>query len=487
MAIPKANVGFHIGVACLGCGGQLELQENFFSLQCSFCGSALRVIRPDSPPVFLINARKSTREIRFQVDRYLKQHLLPLTRSDFTIRQIFYPYWKIDAISLRLKEQKTVRNSGTEYNYGETAFYGLSPAAAATASAGGDLSIQETRIKASLAPFAATRTAASYISGLPTSLGLRTEYIKAVPFSADMATADCEYFPVTSSWEQITANLIRSADHQARLDAGSGGMARHELFHVAGSIVYFPYFLAQSDTASDLDFFIVDGVSGRVVFAGPIPAVPLGENSSTESLLNFPRLKVDFHRCQNCGIDLPTDHSAIYICPNCHTVISLDNNQQLTGGVHLAEIEGRSSDRLFPFWSFEVSSDIVRRLLNPLTDRLVSNRLLVPGFRTSNFEAFYRLCRRITGSFSNLPLKSVDSYSERFLQVDYGLMEALAMGEMFLYREAVVKDPSIGAGRVRLNPSRVGLVYVPFQARNYFYVDLINGDITFEKSLPEDS
>ncbi|MFQ5584640.1 MAG: hypothetical protein ACE5GL_09420, partial [Calditrichia bacterium] len=83
--------GFFIGVTCPDCGGELELEENFFVTRCCHCDSVHRIVMPDIPMVYLIPAKISKREARFSIDRYLKKKSLPLTSSNFQLKRLYYP------------------------------------------------------------------------------------------------------------------------------------------------------------------------------------------------------------------------------------------------------------------------------------------------------------------------------------------------------------------------------------------------------------
>jgi predicted RNA-binding Zn-ribbon protein involved in translation (DUF1610 family) len=483
MNLKKPKAGFYIGVTCPGCGGELELQENFFSLECSYCGSVLRILMPDTPPVYLISAQKQRREVRFQVDRYLKTNILPLTRSDFSIRRIYYPYWKIDAIRLKVYEEKIQQPDRQKVSYGDLMFPGVGAVAIRSALAANTSLTEERKIKVSLSPYTATQAAGPAVTGLPASLGLRTEYIKAIPFSAESCDEEYEYLPVTIPWDTVCSNLTRSVALKAGLNAGPGRRAKSELFHPVGSLIYFPYIFAQSDTGGDANFFIVDGISGRVVYAGSPPESENIPETISDSLACFSQLKVDFHRCCNCGLDLPATRSSVYICHNCHTVTSLDKNRVLSDGMSAAVPERRCADNQFPFWSFRISPEEIGKITSMHVGSEPPDQLLVPGFRISNFEAMRRLCQRMTRGCARMSMQPIDKHDHRFLPVEISMTEALTLAEILLYREMLVKNPDLTADSTKIRPEQVGLVYVPFHPEYYFYVDSVIGSVTFEKSL----
>ena len=112
----KNQSGFYIGVSCPGCGGELKLEDEFFVLACGHCGSVLRVTMPEIPPAYLVSARVTEREARFAIDRYLKENGLPLTDSSLQFKRIYYPYWKVDAVLLKVRNRIETREHGCDEN-----------------------------------------------------------------------------------------------------------------------------------------------------------------------------------------------------------------------------------------------------------------------------------------------------------------------------------------------------------------------------------
>ncbi|MEE8577598.1 MAG: hypothetical protein V3T31_10120, partial [candidate division Zixibacteria bacterium] len=49
--------GFYIEVTCPGCGGTLDLDTDFFVLECTHCGSVHRVVMPEAPAAYMISAK----------------------------------------------------------------------------------------------------------------------------------------------------------------------------------------------------------------------------------------------------------------------------------------------------------------------------------------------------------------------------------------------------------------------------------------------
>ncbi|MCP4567040.1 MAG: hypothetical protein GY841_05605 [FCB group bacterium] len=478
----KAKAGFHIGVTCPGCGGELELQKDYFSLECPHCGSVLRLKMPEKPPAYILPARKNKREIRFQVDRWLKQNGLPLTRSEFTLRRIYAPYWKIEAIRLKVGHMKTRQEVGqsnfltTQLDYHGVFQYGRAIGKALTRG-GGD----QVRTKVKLSPFTSTVTAGPPLAGMPASIGMRSEYIKAYPFSRDRADDQFEYLPVAVPWNQIIEQAQKSVSHKARLNAGVGGKAHSELFNPTGSLIYFPYFIVDSETGDSNVRLFLDGLSGRIEHADHNPRDwETGEGMSPASG-DWGELTVDFHRCGNCGVDLPADQSSVYICQNCHEVTVLDSDLGIHDGIVSASLNG--DDQQFPFWSLTIPPDILVQAGLSLPGNNPPERLVVPAFKIRNFDALARLCRRMTLTLPEMTTTAVKQYDQKFMPAAIGLSEAIAMAEIILHTAVLGKGRSLPDASMEFIPDRVGLVYAPFHPQNYFFVDSVLGTVTFEKCL----
>jgi len=66
---------------------------------------------PDTPAAFMAQSGVADHEIRFHIDRYLKQNDLPLTGSTLQVKRLYYPYWKVDATVLKLRNKTEVKKS----------------------------------------------------------------------------------------------------------------------------------------------------------------------------------------------------------------------------------------------------------------------------------------------------------------------------------------------------------------------------------------
>ncbi|MDD4051177.1 MAG: hypothetical protein PHR28_04665 [candidate division Zixibacteria bacterium] len=332
--VRRPEGGFSIGIACPGCGGELNLQDDYFSLTCIHCGSVLRIETPETPPVYIIKNRKQDHEARFQIDRFLKENGLPLARSGYALSRLYVPYWKIDAIRLKVSRAlpaPPVPDDGLSDRYDlESELFGLGVTGASTYSrpAGESRPRQVT-----LSPFTVTQAAGNDVDGIPFSIGLRTEYITMTPFSSEENDDGARFLPATASWSDIVAGLSRSAAKRAILESGLGGVEKWELFHPVGSLIYFPYLAAVAETGQDRRHFLLDGLTGRVVHSEEGPGAIEQLTSAETAVPEGGRLRVVFHRCGVCGVDLPATRSSVYRCHNCGTTASLETNHIFRGGL----------------------------------------------------------------------------------------------------------------------------------------------------------
>ena len=458
----KRRSGFFIGVTCPACGADLEIQENFFVLTCHHCGSAMRIVMPETPPAYIIKSKFGPVEARFHLDHHCKQNSLPLTPSDLFLTGIYYPYWKVTAVLLKLRnriEERTV-SSETEYEP--------------------DTSIQIRKSEISLNPFSVTFGAGTKDNTIPYSLGMRTDYLKMFPFSNDNVEQNFSCLPVLREWDDVQGNLKKNIAGLGSLVQADFGKNKTEYFHARGALVFFPYYTAEDDFSGKRHRFIIDAVTGRVSSSsneesGPRPGAPL------KGIFDFGRLTVEPHRCSNCGIDLPSEQSFVYICRNCQKLTFLENNPLLKSTICGATQTSRKGAQNFPFWAFRLSESQKRELQVLFGGIYQSDFLVVPAFRISNFEALYRLSKRISSALPKISLAEIDSTDSRFGSVSVGPGEASSLAEIIIYRERLSRSAS--AAPSPFSPQEIFLFYAPFHLENYFFVDSVLNAVTFEKSL----
>jgi DNA-directed RNA polymerase subunit RPC12/RpoP len=482
----RPKTGFFIGVTCPGCGADLELQSDFFVLECAHCGSVLRIIMPEAPPAYVVVGAKDSREIRFHLDRYLKTGGLPLTGPGYSIRRIFYPYWKTDAILLKVKEKHQVSPPASTSMLTSNVSYGdlfdLGNMVSDTISQSSGEAIIEHSVEASLTPYMVTTAAGPTIDGLPSDLGLRAEYVGMRPFKSDAVSPDDEFHPVTVRWKDTLARISKSMSLNRMSYSGSERTLQKQIFRPRCSVIYFPFFICETGSGSGARRYVIDGLSGRVLSSADDDSDEDSASSDSTPATEFGELTVTFHRCPTCGVDLPPTRSCVYICHNCQSVVALDQGEAPRGGIRLAQGENVGGDTMFPFWLLTLSDYEVGRIAKSSALAGAPDVLVVPAFRMSNFGEMRKLCQRITCAMPNIPTMPAESYSRNFLPVEIGISEAVTLADVCLYCEDVTKRSELSPDEVALSPRDVGLVFVPFRPQSYFYVDSIINAVTFAKS-----
>ncbi len=368
-ATKKSKGGFFIEVTCPGCGGALDLDSDFFVLECNHCGSVHRVVMPDIPSAYLIQSRVDRRQARFSIDRFLKKRSLPLTGSGMHLKQLYYPYWKVDAILFRLRNKVYERVIAEENEYRDAV-----------------VSTQE-RTEINLSPYTTTRAAGIPFEGIPVSIGMRAEYTRMLPYAQENVEQEFDCLPVTSSWEDVRKSLLLNVGLIADIDETNYGSNVTELFHPRASLVYFPFIVMESYTQKGFNRYVVDGVSGRVLdHVTDIETEGDCEYPDSPSI-EFGALTVEHHRCPNCGVDLPAAQSYIYVCHNCHELVVLGDHGQVAKELQAAAGPDDARDRMFPFWSLSLPPDGAEQLRRMFGGIHSSDRLIIPAFRTQNFDA----------------------------------------------------------------------------------------------------
>jgi hypothetical protein len=493
-AATKTKSGFFIGVGCPGCGGRLQIERDFFVLSCEHCGSAIRLVMPDIPAAFMMRSRVTDIQLRPHVDRYLKKHGLPLTGSQLTTKKLYYPYWKIDATVLKLRNKTETRAIMSEYE-GEV-----------------EHTVEMDKSSVSVSPYHLTVTAGAEMEGIPETIGIRSQTMQVIPFSRANVEDGFDTLPVFRRWESVRDTIRQSADTLSHISPADFGENLTRVFNPVFSLVYFPYFLAEcyDDTYRR---FVVDGLSGRVLtviypesedassesdgadhsaedtlgqmVARDISVHTEHENSELAPRVEFGQLDVEFHRCHNCGTDLPPELSHVYICSNCHHLQLLNGAGGRLEDLQAVAAESERDSKLVPFWWLRVPEIMAGAFGNLLGGVDHSERMYVPAIRSANFEGIYKLARRMSAAHLRMSSSSIDRMDQRFLSVRVGLAEAIALAEMIVYRELVERGFRLPEEEIEIQPKEFGLVFVPFHLESYFYVDSALNAIGMERTLIE--
>lgn len=457
LAARKPSAGFSVGVTCPGCGANVLLEDNFFVLECNHCGSILRVIPPDAPPAYVIRPLKAKQEIRFLLDRYCRDNSLPSLSPGSPSQLIYYPYWKIDAATLRVRSTVYDVDFGNQENPD-------------------DRQTEERELTTvNLSPFITTSPAGATVRGVPHALGLRAEYIRMTPFVEGTIPDDASCIPVTRKLQDAAGLATRAAESIGKIHQDGSVRNETRLFHPTGSIVYFPYYLIDSYSTGVQHRYVADGVTGRIVGDEPITSeVELMREDLTA--LAFGALTVHLHRCSNCGVDLPMSRSSVYQCHNCQRVEFFDNHPALNREIGIVGKQGRA-DALFPFWSLRFASEI----MSIFGGSNHTNRIVIPAFDLRNLESAYRLAKRMTTASSHLPVEQLRAIDRQHIPVTRSLSESLTLLEVLWYRELAGRDAARNQDYVTPEPGEIRLFFAPFHEERYFFVDSVLQAVTFER------
>ena len=460
------RTGFYIGVTCPGCGGKLELENDFSILTCTHCDSILRVVMPDRPPAFLALPKMNHLELKFHLDRYLKQQQLPLTNSSLAFKRLLYPYWKTDAILLRVRNKVYERMVGedTEYSRAEM--------------------IKQEKREISLSPYGHTLPAAQLVEGIPVSLGLRNEYLKVVPYAPENIPGEYDSLPVITSWAEALTQVDKSVNYMSHLSVPEFGRNVTELYQPRGSIVYFPFIIAECYGKDHYQRFTVDCVTGRILDFHTEPP-PLDQDHLAQPLqLEYGELDIAFHRCSECGDDLKPIKSYVSICDNCQYINFSETRPSHFEGVFYAEMDRSPEIEYFPFWSFRLPPDTAGEIRQLFGGIFKSDWLTLPAFKNRHFESMYRLSKRASSALPQINLSSeLPERLERFHPVTVSPQQAGMLSEVVIRRRQL-RDSSSSRPELSLDTTNLEsrLVYLPFRPEQYFYVDALIEGITFERS-----
>lgn len=460
------KTGFYIGVSCPGCGSKLELEDDFSVLVCDHCESVLRVLMPESPPAYLARPKATEREIRFCLDRHLKNNDLPLSNSSLTFKRLLYPYWKTDAILLKVRNRvyEKVIGQDTEYSKAQV--------------------LKQEKREIALSPYSHSGPAAQPIDGLPVSMGLRGEYLEVLPFATENIPDNFTPLPIVTDWPQALAAVEKSVGHMNSLSAPGFGRNLTELFHPRGSVVYFPYLIAECYGNDNFQRFIIDGVTGKIVNHVSRPPALDNSDDHTPIDLSFGELDIAFHRCEECGDDLKPERTFVCICANCQHTNFCGEKPDRFDGVHLADIEPGKDTEFFPFWSFNLPKNSSREISRLFGGIFKSDWLTIPAFRNKHFESMYRLSKRITAALPEINLTTeLPVTTASFLPVSVSHGEAQTLARVVIQRRRL-KDSSTLKRDIGFDPKALDcrLIYIPFKPEHYFCVDAVIGSVTFEKS-----
>jgi hypothetical protein len=460
----KAKRGFYIAASCPACGAELELESDFLTTSCSSCNSVLRIHTPSTPPAYLVRAKFLDKDARFHVDRHLKSNAEPLTDSFDSVQGFYVPYWKVDAILLRLRHRKETRIIYEENTNIET-------------------TIEQKKVETTLSPYDITIAAGGLPEIIPHSLGERTEYVKTMPYSEEHIQSGFELLNIETPWQDAITSANRAVDQLNHVSANEFGVNISLLLRPVLSLINFPYYIAEANVRGKHKSFLLDGLTGRIVYDCDYDISEQLQIADRQQSAELGRLGVELHRCSNCGEQLPDTRSYVYVCRNCRQLMVFEDCPELNRRILSVRGTANANDRYFPFWMFKLPAKQRKVLRVRFGASENSGVMCVPAFRIKNFEAMYRLTQRISAATSKLSMFESRELKEDYLPVAVGIAEAGALAHAALMRESVGKTEELPRILADLPFEEVSLFYAPFHPESYFMVDSYLGAVTFEKSL----
>src|SRR3990172_9311849 len=220
--------GFYIGVGCPGCGGALEIDADLFVTSCTHCGSPLRLVLPDSPPAYILPNQLSLQEARTKIDRRLKSQGLPLTGSSLHFKQIYYPYWKVEAMLLRCRNRQEKISVQIDDSTGE------------------EIVDYKKNSQVSLSPYHHTVGAAVQLDGVPDSIGIRGQSLKMAPFKASEVDEGFDILEVCRSPQEVLKTVELSVSRMNTIDLAEFGENFTKIYNPETSLIFFPYCIAEN-------------------------------------------------------------------------------------------------------------------------------------------------------------------------------------------------------------------------------------------------
>ncbi len=414
---------------------------------------------PNLPPAYIITPKIAKMQVRFHLDRFLREEGRPLTPPELEISGVYHPYWKIASLMLRVRNRLDTRLTVSEYG-------------AITECE----EKEEMRQDVSLTPHVVTVSASPALELFPYSLGLRTEYIKLLPRSGAASDEDFSFNPADTTAIQAYAQAEKVVQKLSDSSNLTNKRNLSKLYGLRAVLIYFPYQLAMFRESGKAVVLLVDGVSGRVV----------GDSNATENRIpessqqQFGALGIEYHRCTNCGEDLPATNSILYKCKNCGSITTLEKHPSFTQAISSTAQDCAGRDTLLPFWSLELSTQRSEIAVRSSGSSLEHRSIVVPAFQVANFEAMYRLTTRMTTAIARLPVSQCEEIKGEVAPANVGVLEALVMAKAALARGELKQNPN---GKLDNQTSliRAALILVPFHAESYFLVDSVLSSVTIER------
>ena len=447
------SAGYRIAGSCPGCGADVELDDDYLVTSCMHCGSALRILMPEGPPVYYVPSNASHTEARFRLDRYLRENDQTLTSSSVRFSTRWIPYWEIDGFTLKVRNKLTIEIESEPTIHNQES----DP-------------IEVRRRELTLQPFSISLLSSEESSGAPASLGFRIGQLSLRPLESDndSVISRCQRVDCTES--EAISRAHSSARSISNIADAPFGHNETFLFHPRLSLIYFPLIEATLGDQGDRESVAyIDGVTLHIHGVGEREKRPDVALSAPHS---GGEIKIEAHRCRNCGEDFPHTKTYAHICQNCgwhyiSAAISANGRILVVGSP-----EGKA---MIPFWKLSAESGGAGK-----------SPMYIPAFGGQRFEQVYRVSRRATHVIPKFSGETDATTGLKTYPATVGPDTAAAIAEAVIYRakhENTMGEYENLPVPEDFTPVRADLVYIPFGISDYFYVDAIAGDLSIERAL----
>jgi DNA-directed RNA polymerase subunit RPC12/RpoP len=448
-----SSTGYRIAGSCPGCGADVELDDDYLVASCTHCGSALRIIMPDGPPIYYVPCNASHTEARFRLDRHLRESQQPLSSAATRYSTRWYPYWKIDGFTLKSRNRLTIEfegESAIDHQENEP--------------------IEIRQRELTLQPFSISLLACQSADGAPATLGMRVGQLPLRPLEYDNDSVISRCGSVDCTASEAISRAHKSARAISHIADAPFGNNETLLFHPRLSLIYFPIIEARvGERAARETIASIDGVALHVhsiaerekkIDSTPSTPHPEGE------------IRIESHRCRNCGDDFPPTKTFAHICQNCGWHYLGANISSHGRIIVVGSPDGKA---MIPFWRLSTDSSG--------SDKVP---LYVPAFGGQRFEQVYRVSRRASYVIPRFTGETDATIGLKTYPATVGPETAAAVAEAIIYRAK--HENTLGEFEnlpvpEDFAPTRADLTYVPFVLSDYFYVDAITGDLSIERAL----
>lgn len=449
-------MSFRLDIKCCFCGGRLDIDEASRCTRCGHCGSILKIVR-DSEPTYLIRDDVLKREVKFLVDRHLKNEGRSLVSSWNDLQKVYLPFRRVTGTVFRIGEK---HEEEIQYD-----------------SEGNEVSRREkTTLDIKLVQKDVSYSANDEFDWGLQSLGIRTQTVALAPLDNESAS-DGLFMRSTDTPDEGPKRLSAAARSMASIGLGDRAKTQLDVVGLEQMLIYFPVWIGWITTREGRFIVQFDPVAKRVASLGegeaPLPqSVPISHSAGVRAAA---------HRCPNCGSDFPqAEKSVVYFCDNCRRLYSESDEGYAQISPKFVGTEEKDTT-LFPFWVFDVEAstyDGRAELLQVFKlSGFRSSKFYVPAFNVTNPSRILRLIGQYNSGAANLTFEN--RIERRYTFSDVILPEAKAREMIFPLATAIAASrgyrfeydsPTRGEGMAEPE-----LVWMPYRLEKYFWLDQATG------------